>query len=289
MLDLQELAAFLAEQAHSARAEPPCRVELRHINGDDTQAPLMSARLTAAGADLEVELGGIARRVFDFAGRDALAYPTPQEYAVVLHWPRTEAEPHTIGAQTKIRAQGRALGPLTPTEPATAPGQLAQLMRHIEAQARTNAALVDRVARVMGDELTRKDARIAKLEAERAAQIDTLEALALHQHERQLAEVKLAREQSRMDDGLQSLKLLAPPIVAAISKKLGGPAIHAADPEILNVKAWLKSLTHEQLAGTLASSTPAQQAALMHAYKTLALADEAGFADLATAPRGPAQ
>jgi hypothetical protein len=71
-------------------------------------------------------------------------------------------------------------------------------------------------------------------------------------------------------------------MVAAISKRLGGPTMAAADPELLNLKTWLKSLSREQLLATLASSTPAQQAALMHAYQTLALADEPEFADLAT-------
>jgi hypothetical protein len=287
MLDLQELAAFLVEQAHQREA-PPIRVELRHVNGDDTQAPMLSARLNAASsAELELEIGTVARRVFDFAIRDGKSYPTPQDYAVCLLWARTEDEPHTLGAQTKIRVPGRELGALSPTEPATGPGQLAQLMRHIEAQARTNAGLVDRVTRIMADELGRKDARIAKLEADRAAQLETLEQLALHQHERQLAEIKQTREQTRLDEALAQLKLLAPPIVSAISKKLGGPQLYTADPEILNVKAWLKSLSHDQLTGTLARCTPAQQGALLHAYKVLALADEPQFADLAHSPASP--
>jgi hypothetical protein len=281
---MQDLTIFLTEQALTARDVPPVRVELRHVNGDESQAPLISARL---GDDLEVDIGAAARKLYEFAIRDARSYATPQDYTVCLHWARTEAEPHTIGAQVKIRAAGRELGQLTPTEPATPPGQLAQLMRHIEAQAKTNAGLVDRVARILGDELVRKDARIAKLEADRANQLDQLEALALHNHERQLAEIKLAREQTRMDEGLATIKLLGPPIVSAISKKLGGPEIAAADPELLNLKTWLKSLSHEQLAAALSSSSPAQQVALMHAYKTLALADEKGFTDLAT--KGPTQ
>ena len=166
-------------------------------------------------------------------------------------------------------------------------GLTSQLMRHLEAQARINAGLVERQNRLLGDELARKDARIAHLETLRSSQLDAIEQLALHTHERELEVMKTTRAQARLDDGLQALKLLAPPIVATMSKKLGGPAFQAADPELLNVKAGLKSLTHEQLAATLARSTPAQQTALLHAYKALALADEPAFADLSKTDAAP--
>jgi len=279
----EHVTEFVERNAQHLRGDDlPELIALAHHNANGSQTPIGEWDLSAAVNDPEIR-AALVMELLQLAHRHAQLLSGPQDYDLSIHWPRSETRPETIGASTRIRMAGAVqVGTLTPTEPANQAGLLSQLMRHLEAQARINAGLVERQTKMLGDELARKDRRIEQLELARSGQLDAIEQLALHQHERALEVMKAERTQRRMDDGLQSLKLLAPPMVAAISKRLGGPTMAAADPELLNLKTWLKSLSREQLLATLASSTPAQQAALMHAYQTLALADEPEFADLAT-------
>lgn len=282
---LQELTQWLQGQAVQKRAKAAAeRVELQHLNADGSFAPLGSYPLAAL---TELELADVSATVYREAAEHAEHFPTPQDYSVVLHWPNKDSSPRS-GAAKMLRMQGAPIGQLTPTEAPTMAGQVQQMMRHNEAQMRINAQLVSGTTKLMADELARKDARIATLEAERVAAFEALEGIALAQHERQIDALKVERSQKRLDDGLQTLKLLGGPIVAAISTKLGVPMV-SADPQLGNVKLWLKSLTGAQLAQVLATSTPAQQVAIMSAYKSLALADEPGFAELAADNPEPAQ
>lgn len=283
----EQLCAWLARNASKQRLGVlPETLAATHRNGDRSHMPIGEYSLDAVRGDDEA-IAALGMDVLTELQHHAASLAGVQDYDLILYWP-TAAGAREPGASHAVRFSGSpAIGALTPTEAPTMQGLTSQLMRHLEAQARINAGLVERQNRLLGDELARKEARIVHLETLRSSQLDAIEQLALHTHERELEVMKTTRAQARLDDGLQALKLLAPPIVATMSKKLGGPAFTAADPELLNVKAWLKSLTHEQLAATLARSTPAQQTALLHAYKALALADEPAFADLSKTDAAP--
>jgi hypothetical protein len=247
------------------------------MNGDGTITPC--ARM-AINATTEGELGELAARNYQQACEHAEAFPTPQTYQLAIR--ELDAErPPVVRATTLFRvAASTPIGALSPTEPPSLIGVTAQLMRHLEAANRTNQALLTASLTTMARELDRKDRRLAELEGARSASLDTLEAIATRVHEREIDRAQLERGEARKDEALRSLKLIGPPIVAAIAGKLGLPANVAGSAHHEGLVQWLKSLTREQLAAILASGTPAQQAAVLGAYKALALADEPGFDDL---------
>jgi hypothetical protein len=252
-------------------------LELGHMNGDGTITPC--AR-TAINATTEGELGELAARHYQQACEHAEAFPTAQTYQLAIR--ELDAErPPVVRATTLFRvAASTPIGALSPTEPPSLIGVTAQLMRHLEASNRVNQALLTTTLTSMARELERKDRRLAELEASRSQSLDVLEAIATRVHEREIDRTRLERGEARKDEALRSLKLIGPPIVAAVANKLGLPASVAGNAHVEGLTQWLKSLTREQLAAILASGTPAQQAAVLAAYKALALADEPGFDDL---------
>jgi hypothetical protein len=279
------LVTWVTKQATQARNGAIAdRLEIQHTNSDGSNIPVGVYPLPP---DLsESLLAEVIAAAYGDAAEHAQNFPTPQTYSVTLHWPGS-ASAHG-GASRLVRLSGAPSGALSPTESANAAGLTGQLMRHLEASARINATVMGTSTKFLSEELARKDARIAKLEADRVEQLELLEQIATAAHDRQLDLLKAERGEKRLDDGLASLKLLAPVVVAGMSKKLGGPTVAAQDPQVLVIKALLKSLTREQLAACVGAFTPTQSAVLVKLYQSLALADEPGFSDLAEPGPAPA-
>jgi hypothetical protein len=283
---IEALSEFFVEQCKPRRlrgtkknpaTEVECSsLELVHAHVEGGQTIIMQLDIADMSENTAHKL---ATRLVEAAQEHAHAFNLTQTYGVHLLWD------NTVGAEYPMRFGGELLkGELEPTEPANAAGVISQQMRHGEALARTNAQLTSGILTHMSQELRRKDDRIERLENRWFQMLETMEVLATKQHERELSKLTEERKQRRIDDGLRYMKLLAPSAINGVCKKFGIPLLMAGGvsaPSVVAMKEWLKSLSEAQLLQILAASAPEQQAALLNAYKELALADEQGFQDLA--------
>lgn len=281
---VEGLALFLVDQCQprklrGGKKEPiECSaIDLVHCHAEGGQTIITHHDISDAVTERVART--LAGKLVLSAQNHAEEFDSVQTYSVQLLWETIAA------AEYPMRFGGNLLKGVTESsEPANPTGLVAQAQRHLEAQARTNAMLTSNILMHMSAEITRKDARIEKLESKYFDMLDTMEVLATKQHDRELSSMRENRKQQRIDSGVQTLKLLAPAAINAVCKKFGMPLLGAGGvsvPSTMAMKEWLKSLSEPQLLQILASSSPEQSAALLVAYKELALADENGFQDLA--------
>lgn len=257
--------------AQGRRAGVVCsRVELAHLNGDMSWSRIGGFDVVTLD---DVELGEVSANLCRLGMEHAEDMPGPQVYELRALWSSGDKlEAHST---MPLRLEGRTLeGVLSPTEAATATGQIQQQMRHNESQQRVNAMLTGQLVGLLAKQLERADRRIEHLETQRAASLEQVEAVALNYHQREIEKLQAERSERRKDEGLQTLKMLAPTVGAGVAKKLGMGVEVTRNLHTEGLTQFLKTLSYPQFVAIMKTLTPQQQAVWMAAYKELALSGE---------------
>jgi hypothetical protein len=146
------------------------------------------------------------------------------------------------------------------SEGATKHGLLAQLMRHNEAHARTNAMMVQSSVNALERVVRRLSEQNDKLQEHRESTLELVEQLQSFRLERELETAKAEASIKMKGELLDEVKLLAPSIVNRLSGRNLLP--EKADMGLLAVQRFVKSLSQEQIAKMTSEMTNDQQIAL---------------------------
>lgn len=259
---LERLGRWLRAQA-TRKGDECNKAELWHLGATDKESGQLSDYLIEA--DSSEALNALAAEIYEDASDAAESFEGPQRFACRLY----RLKLRRPRAQHLWMIDGGGAGGLVGagTEPPNSVGITKALMRHMEARERTNAILHANTYGTLMEELKHMRAQVRDSEKSRLEVFELVERLSSDTHARMLEQNRETRRELRMDEGLQTLKLVMPAIVGHVSKKLGGPQLPTTTAESLQLHAWLESLTREQFATVLAGMSPTQQMALLELMK----------------------
>jgi hypothetical protein len=293
----EKIAAFITGLFDSEHTDAhPDRILVRHLSVNDRQADVAAIRIDAPPVD-ETAVVELARRLEYQASTDADGLGGAQRYVLVAM-----RGGEALGRLPFRMAGGPVdAGEAFDSEPATATGLVAQLMRHNEANSRIVSLSMGQVVANLMRHNERLQALVDDAEQRRLQVAELTEQLLSRQHERAL-ELKEAEASAALkQEGLGKLFALLPvvaqhlgagrPIVDYLGAAAGfwrtwsasAPATGQAGAESTvrsgpaasapggtgGIEAFLATLSQEQMASMLASLTPEQQSTLLDIIRGL--------------------
>jgi len=218
----------------------------------------------------QIELSDIETLSIDILERaqaDADGIGGSQKYSLLSYADGEESEKAT--SRFAFRVQGASDGEDSDFghtgEDASMAGMVRQLMRHNEALTRQVVGSAGAMLRVMGDQLTIANERIAASEAQRLEYWKAREQSESLQSDRDLALLKASGEEERRNKLIEKASMLAPIVVNhLVGQKVlaGGSATDAL------VTTFAESLTAEQVDRLRTSLTQEQQLILGNLIQT---------------------
>lgn len=146
------------------------------------------------------------------------------------------------------------------TEPANERGLLAQQMRHNEALIRSQVTSTNNVMQILSRQNEKLQNEKEALESDRFRNLEMMEKLMSHGHERYLAEQQADFEMKMKKDIGQKLMMLAPAVINKLAGKTVMPEVMR--PQDVMLKNFAESITPEQYAHLMQIFKPEQQVVL---------------------------
>jgi hypothetical protein len=207
----ERISSFVAGFFEPARMGPfPERIVIRHLSVNDRQADVGAVPLQADG-EAEAGVAEVAGRLADLIATDAEGLGGMQRYLLVA------LRGGEVLGRLPLRAAGGAdEGGADPidSEPATARGLVAQLMRHNEANSRIVSLSMGQIVATLLRQNERLRLVAEEAEDKRYAVANLTEQLLSQQHERDL-EAKLVEERGELlRHGLTQLRGVVPFVAA---------------------------------------------------------------------------
>lgn len=216
--------AFVLVQVLSSRGESLLRkFDLPDFGLDDAKASELAAEVfVTASEDADGHLGLSSYCLYGLKG------VTKFERSPVI----------------RLRNQNGDDGSLEDTEPATATGVTAQLMRHLEATQRTSLQKDEIYARATSEIIRSQNERIAHYEKFHWENVLKAEELANEKEKREVARLQAVAKERRTDEALKVIKPLVPLL---LSKWTGLPAGAKPEVQMEVLKQLMSNVTPEMM------------------------------------------
>lgn len=243
-----------AEVYRDHRDGPVKRVVLRHVAGDKLASEITSQEVPAAPDEAwlvnavgEFELAAIS---------DADGAGGMQKYCLLSY----RVDDRSSG-RLPFRIMGEADDEESlSSEPATAKGFLAQLMRHNEASARIATQSIQQVLAAQHHTIEEQAAMLKHLTAIHFENIREREELLDRKHERELETRRAELRDGMVKEAIEKVQLLAPVVINRLAGQKLLPQETSTEGEAL--RAFLQSLSEEQFQAILGALKPEQKVAL---------------------------
>lgn len=241
---------------------PADRLEARHVNVNDKTAALAEWSLTDLDAvTLSSSCEDIGARLQD----DASQLGGMQRY-ILTAWQGDKC----LGRMT-VRAKGEEAedkddGVLS--EPANAKGLVAQTQRHLEAIMKTALIHASGPQIAMNMLVKQNEQMASMLEQSLDAQMEAFKLTQELLNDKTKREIKVAESQAKIESRNNLVKQLAPLASVIVRKFTGATAEGQKSPEIIQLKAFIESLSEEQQTTIVSALTTTQQLALQDLLTT---------------------
>lgn len=224
---------------------------------------------------VDAALEATAKQFVAFAGDDAHVLAGVQSYLV-----RMRSGARDLGRFTFRMSGEENHNRLISSEPPTAEGLTAQLMRHNEVYARALAAMSTHAGQMAQREAESLRVQLRERDKTHLETIRLLEDLTSAKAKRDLDAQKAANEERRANDIYEKVSLILPTVV---NRALGAKVLpEKSSPSFETIRALMSSLRPNQLQALQAVLEPEQLIALIELWKVIQAEDEA-----ATKKQGP--
>jgi len=259
----KRIIGWLRNQIGIEKADGPiARFELRHLAGGKLGMEVLTLNPSFENGTHDAEdtwFDVTTSEIITAAEAEASEIGGSQVYAIFAY--RHES-PSKVSARCVFRVDGgdpeeSSYGEMN-SEPATPQGIIKQSMRHTEVLMKlmvTNQAAIMRQNAMTIEQLSRQ---VERHEDNRFQTIELVEDLLSKKLERDLEIQKAESNQKMLEEGVSSLKALAPAVISRIN---GGNGSLPSDTTSA-LKGFFESLSEQQKMDLLGSLNPAQQAAL---------------------------
>lgn len=232
------------------------RMELVHYGASKESTLWAREGLTRESDERELAIA-----IEDTAQRDANSLGGYQSYGLRGFY---EGQKKKAGFPFRFRVQAETSemeGRDLDSEPATEKGVAKMMMRHTEAAVKMSLGASSSMFGFLERQNERLQQRIEELEKKNSEVLNMYERLMSLQHEREMASIKFTKDEDRKDDLISTLKTIGPGVVNRISGSEIFPG--AKDPAIIEIQAFMSTLTPDQLPKLASVLKPEQSAALM--------------------------
>jgi hypothetical protein len=269
----RNLSKWLRQQlthikAHDDDETPPkfSRIVIRHIvKGNKTGEEVSSIDVPKKANDDWAEATGT--ELYALLQAEAAVLPGYQRYALYSYFSDdtdTHASRHLVGIQGPDDEEGFE------SEGTDSRGQVAQQMRHNEIAMKINAGQLMTVTSAQNQLITKLTGLVEDQIDKRVEMLETLEELARHKHEQEIAMLK----EGARSEALRGIgKRVADMLIPAVANKLTGKSIYpiAGNPLLLMAKALMTNLAgnEERMGKIMSMLGPEEQIAFMNLYEEL--------------------